>query len=72
MSDYESRLIRLEETAVFQERLISELNEALTGQQRQLDRLEKELLDARALIRELSALLDQDKQQRVELPPHYL
>ena len=72
MSAYEERLIRLEETVVFQERLLKDLNEALTGQQFQIDRLERELLAARSLLRDLHAQVNEDKQRTTELPPHYL
>jgi SlyX protein len=72
MPDNEERLIRLEETVVFQERLLRDLNDALTGQQFQIERLEKELLAARALIRDLHAQVNEDKQRAVEIPPHYL
>lgn len=72
MPGYDERLIRLEETAVFQERLLKDLNEALTGQQFQIDRLGKELVAARSLIRDLYAQVNENKQGVVELPPHYL
>ncbi len=38
----EERIARLEETVFFQERLLQDLNAALTGQQRQLDAMERE------------------------------
>jgi SlyX protein len=72
MPSNEERLIRLEETVVFQERLLRDLNDALTGQQFQIDRLEKELLAASVLIRDLHAQANEDKQRTVEIPPHYL
>ena len=41
----EEQIARLEELAYFQEKLLSQLNEALTGQQKQLDMLEKRLAE---------------------------
>ena len=65
----EERIIRLEETVYFQDRLISELNKQVTDQARgmaQLEtrcaRLEKELADLRDLL-EAAGLVN-------DLPPH--
>ena len=51
----EEQIARLEELAYFQENLLSQLNEALTGQQKQLDMLEKRLAELEANV---TTLLD--------------
>ncbi len=70
MSGRELRIARLEEGLFFQERLVQDLNAALTGQQRQIDRMEKELLAAKEKIAELAALLDESGGVNLP-PPHY-
>ncbi len=69
--DMQDKIDRLEELVFFQERLLSQLNEALTSQQRQIDRLEakaamleKQLGDAvQAYLQEAPANTP---------PPHYM
>ena len=51
----EERIARLEELAYFQETLLSQLNDALTGQQKQLDALEKRLEDLESNVTALLA-----------------
>lgn len=65
------RLARLEEQLFFQERLIAELNEALTSQQHQLDVLETRCLRAEG---KLTTLWEQftDDGGELTVPPHYL
>ena len=67
----EEQIARLEELAYFQETLLTRLNEALTGQQKQLDILEKRL---NRMEEHLQELLDaSDQQEPVNtLPPHYM
>ena len=66
----EERIARLEELAYFQETLLSQLNDALTGQQKQLDALEKRLEDLESNV---TALLDASQDGPVNtLPPHYM
>ncbi len=67
----EERIARLEELAYFQETLLTRLNEALTGQQKQLDMLEKRL---NRLEEHLTELLEASEQQAPvnTLPPHYM
>lgn len=65
----EERMARLEENAFFQERLVGELNAALTDQQRQIDSLERDLREARAQLEELKLLLDDGGVATP--PPHY-
>ena len=66
----EEQIARLEELAYFQEQLLSQLNEALTGQQKQLDMLEKRLSE---LEENVSDLLDATQEGPVNtLPPHYM
>ena len=65
------RMERLESQVFFQERTITELNEALTSQQQQLDILEKRLL---RVEEKTGTLWEQFEDQGGELtvPPHYL
>ncbi|WP_418764669.1 SlyX family protein [Mailhella sp.] len=66
----EERIARLEELAYFQETLLSQLNDALTGQQKQLDALEKRLEDLESNV---TALLDASQEGPANtLPPHYM
>ena len=66
----EGRLTRLEETAFFQEERLKELDAALTAQQTQLDAIERQLADLRALARTLRDKLADAPEQA--LPPHSL
>ncbi len=70
MSGQEERLARLEEGLFFQERLLQDLNAALTGQQRQLDRMQGELEALREKVLEINALLDENGGVETR-PPHY-
>ena len=62
---------RLESQVFFQERTITDLNDALTSQQNQLDLLENRLLRVEEKI---GTLWEQFEDQGGELtvPPHYL
>ena len=62
------RLTRLEELTFFQEEKLKELDTALTAQQKQLDKLEKDFADATSVIRQLREKLGD--QPEVTLPPH--
>ena len=50
--DTEEKLVRLEEQAYFQEKLLTQLNEALTFQQAQIDLLEKRIAELEKLLNE--------------------
>ena len=66
----EEQIARLEELAYFQEKLLSQLNEALIGQQKQIDALEKRLADVEENV---TTLLDTSQDGPVNtLPPHYM
>ncbi|WP_297219190.1 SlyX family protein [uncultured Desulfovibrio sp.] len=70
---HDARLIRLEEQAVFQERRLEALNEALIRQQRQLDEMERQLGDMRRLLRLMWQRMDQEGDApENSLPPHYM
>ena len=71
-NEFAERLSRLEETVFFQERLLGELNAALTGQQRQLDAMERAVQEVRGQIEEIRLLLDADGGAINSPPPHYL
>ena len=64
----EDRLTRLEELTFFQEEKLKELDAALTAQQRQIDKLEKDFADATSVIRQLREKMD--GQPEITLPPH--
>ncbi|MDY0202901.1 MAG: SlyX family protein [Desulfovibrio desulfuricans] len=66
----EDRLTRLEELTFFQEERIEKLDAALTAQQTQLDAVERELADARLVIRSLRDKLAQQPENA--LPPHFM
>lgn len=66
----EDRLTRLEELTFFQEEHIEKLDAALTAQQTQLDAVERELADARLVIRSLRDKLAQQPENA--LPPHFM
>ena len=69
----EDRLARLEEGLFFQERLVAELNAALTAQQKQFDAMERGLEELRAQVAELRLLIEAGVDGPVNTaPPHYL
>ncbi len=67
----EEHIARLEELSYFQEKLLTQLNEALTIQQKQLDSMEKRLND---MEESLSVLLDNLERHTTvnTLPPHFM
>lgn len=67
----EQRIARLEETLFFQERLLQDLNEALTAQQLQLDQVQQDLSRAQTRIQELHQALDSGSGVDAGPPPHY-
>lgn len=66
----ETRLARLEETAFFQEERLRELDAALTAQQAQMDVMERQLADLRALARALHQKLTEAPENAP--PPHFM
>ena len=64
----QDRLTRLEELTFFQEERLKELDTALTAQQKQLDKLEKDFADATSVIRQLREIMGD--QPEITLPPH--
>jgi SlyX protein len=66
----EQRLAELETRVMFQEQTIQELNEVVTRQQAQIDRLEKELqtLKSRLSGLESSPVIPAEEEKP---PPHY-
>ena len=69
--DTEEKLVRLEEQAYFQEKLLAQLNEALTFQQAQIDLLEKRIAELEQNVTSLLEASPQDAPAHV-LPPHYM
>ncbi len=66
----EARLAHLEETAFFQEERLRELDAALTAHQAQMDAMERQLADLRALARALRDKLADAPE--ATLPPHFM
>ena len=69
--DQKEKIVRLEEQSWFQERLLSQLNEALTLQQKQLDAAERRIAQLEARVRELLLSMPQDAPENA-LPPHHM
>ncbi|SBW03316.1 Protein SlyX homolog [uncultured delta proteobacterium] len=67
----EERIARLEETLFFQERLLHELNAALTGQQRQLDVMERALGELGVRVEDLRLTVEAGNSPANIPPPHY-
>lgn len=67
----EDRLVRLEETLFFQERLLTELNAALAGQQKQMDSLERMAADLRDKMDDLRQSVEAGAGPVNVPPPHY-
>ena len=68
----EERLVRLEETLFFQERLLNDLNAALTGQQRQIDAMERAMETMGARLEELLLMVESGSGGPANTPPpHY-
>ena len=67
----EERIARLEETLFFQERLLQELNAALTGQQRQLDVMERALGELGVRVEDLRLTVEAGNGPANTPPPHY-
>jgi SlyX protein len=68
----EDRIIKLEETVYFQEKTISELNDALTQQQLQLDEIHKLQQAVEIKLRQMAPLLRDADAGDDGPPPHYL
>lgn len=68
----ELRIARLEESLFFQDRLLNGLNEALAGQQRQLDVMERSLEELRERMEEMRLALEPGTGPANAPPPHYL
>lgn len=68
---HEEHIARLEEQAYFQEKLLSQLNEALTFQQAQIDLLEKRIAELEQNVETLMQSAPQDAPANT-LPPHYM
>lgn len=68
----EDRLARLEETLYFQEATITQLNEVVTTQQRQMDEVEKRCAACEERLRTLMQLLADNGGEDNGPPPHYL
>ena len=66
----EQRLAELETRVMFQEQTIQELNEVVTRQQTQIDRLEKELENFKAHLSSLAPSLVIPAEEE-KPPPHY-
>lgn len=65
----DGRISKLEESVFFQERLLADLNSALTSQQRQIDTLEEAV---RRLHLQVKSLAEQSGEGPANLPPpHY-
>ena len=78
MASQEERIDRLEEETYFLRTQVKQLDEALCGQQRQLDALEKALVEATGAMERLRASMEaladaRTRAQRLEadVPPHY-
>lgn len=66
----DARLARLEETAFFQEERLRKLDAVLTAQQAQMDAMERQLADLRALARAVRDKLADAPE--AALPPHFM
>ena len=64
----DDRMTRLEELTFFQEERLKALDTALTIQQNQLDKLEKDFADATSVIRQLREKVGDQPEN--SLPPH--
>jgi len=69
--DMEEKIARLEEQSYFQEKLLSQLNDALTFQQAQIDLLEKRIAELEQNVDGLLESAPQDAPVNT-LPPHYM
>ncbi len=69
--DIQDKVDRLEELAFFQERLLSQLNDALMAQQKQIDRLEARADALESLLANITEAYSQDAPVDTP-PPHYM
>ncbi len=69
--DIQDKVDRLEELSFFQERLLSQLNDALMAQQKQIDRLEARADALEAMLANITAAYSQDAPVDAP-PPHYM
>lgn len=66
----EHRLVELETKLAFQEDTIQKLNDVATLQQKQIDRLSRELEEIKSHLREIMpSLVSSEKEEKP--PPHY-
>lgn len=70
MKTAEERIAQLEETMYFQDKIVRELNDALTAQQFQLDEMEKRMLAMQTKLRALLPALGEGGTDDGP-PPHY-
>jgi SlyX protein len=66
----EDRLIELETRLAFQEHTLQELNEVVTAQQRQLDRIEQQIAELAERLHALKASPLASEAEETP-PPHY-
>ncbi len=71
MMDEQDKIDRLEELSFFQERLLSQLNDALISQQRQIDRLVARADALEAQLANIAAAYSQEAPVDAP-PPHYM
>lgn len=69
MPDTDARLQDIENKISYQELLLENLNEALTGQQRQLDVLNKQVNQLSQLLKTPQAQIKRPEEETP--PPHY-
>ena len=68
MNDHDARLREIETKIAFQERLLESLNDALTGQQRQLEVLQRQLRQVHRIVESREEF---GKPEDESPPPHY-
>ena len=69
MLEHEQRIVTLEETLYFQEKLLKDLNETLQEQQKQINLLEKKLIYTEEKLMNIFAKNEQNKFVHAK-PPH--
>lgn len=64
-------IIDLQTKQVFQEQLLEELNQVITHQQKQITRLEQNLLGMKTQLQALQSSTEETSNNNHEIPPHY-
>ena len=71
MNNIEEKIIEIETKMAFQEETIEQLNDVIIGQQKAIDKLQRQLVQLNTKIEEESQHWQSESNPVDETPPHY-